>query len=402
MKNPSSYKLTPFFYTCGHAFYWSAIAAIGGYTALYLSEKGISDSITGIIVSATAVISIILQLTLSDYLDKNPHILSKNPLIVLSAAAAVLAAAVIFIEGIPLLIVAFYTLALALTRSMSSFLNTVAVKSDVHIPFAIPRGIGAGTYAFTCLIIGFILKETSAAIVMKIYVPLCVLLMLSFVFMKEDHIELSAAESTKEQNKSSYFTMLKNNPVMFWYIIACLLNGIGQSGCYTFLIRIVEDCGGGSAELGIAMFIQAFSEVPMTLMMSRIIKRFRADKLLLFSFIAYAARIFMLAIVKDIVWIYAAVCLNMFCVGIFSVASAHFSNIIAADDEKARSQALVFLAGGGGLGLILGSALSGLLIGTIGVRGQFVVSGILCVLAAAAMLICCRLYSKKLKTVANI
>lgn len=388
-KNQSK-KITALLYTLSHAFYWAALAALSGFTAVYLKSKGVSDSSTGAVVSVTAVAAILIQLAISDYLDKNPSFLAKKLIVFLCAVSSLMAILMLFIPE-PILIMIFYIISLSALRSVSPLLSTLSVTSELHISFAVPRGIGGAAYAVISLIAGFLIKKFSGDMIMIVYLPLCIMLGLSMAFMEEVH-KNAPAESTV--SSIGYIDILRKNKTLTLFLIACILNGAAQSASSTFLIRIIEDCGGSSGELGITLFIQSISGIPMTFLMAKIRKKFSADKLVLFSFFAFIFRISLLAFVRSIPAIYFTMLLNAFCIGIFCVSSVDFADEASKADEKARAQALLSLSSNSGIGQILGGAFSGLVIGLVGARAMFLICGILCALSFIVMIFCSRSFSK--------
>ena len=392
-KNP--YKFTPLFYSLAQAFYWGSMAIINGYTAVYLTSKGVSNTVIGTVVSLSTIIAIAIQLSLSSVLDKRPKTLSKVPVVILTSLSTLSIALMLIFPENATTILAFYTIALTLDKSSNSMLSTVSVKSDIHVAFGIPRMLGSGAYAVTSLCIGRLVDSLGASYLMYIYIPICACTALSMIFMREDHIETPPPK--KDSSSASYFSILKENKILRIFLVAVVLIGIGQSSCITFLIRIIEDCGGGTTQLGNAMFIQSFSEVPMLMLMATVFKDSRKDKLLIVSFLAYSVRIITLSFATVLPVVYLAASLNSVSVGIFSAASISFANIISKEEEKARCQALTVLAGSGGLGSVIGGMLSGVLLDTFGTRQTFFIGGSLCFVAFLIMIYISRLYGKTLK-----
>lgn len=376
METQNSYRFTPLFYGLGQAFFWSSTAIVSGYAAVYLSGIGVSDSLIGVIVALTTVTSIVIQLIISDYLDKHPKSLSKTPVITLSLMSFISILIMVIFPQAAELTVILYTLALTFEKSVSSMLINVSVKSDIHIPFAIPRMAGSAAYATTCLLLGRLVDNAGVSAIMYVYIPVCALSAVVMILMHEDHIY--SPPPAKKSADSSYFSILKSNKILRNFVLSGVFIGTGQSTCMTFLIRIVEECGGSGTELGTAMFIQSMCEVPMLILMATILKKSPSDKTLIVSALAYTSRIIILAFAQSIVTVYMAVALNFFCVGIYSVSSVKFAKLVSADDEKARAQSLVALSGSSGVGMVVGSALSGILMDLVGTRPTFLISGGLC------------------------
>lgn len=59
------------------------------------------------------------------------------------------------------------------------------------------------------------------------------------------------------RGRTTYRQMLQGNPTLLVFLGCILLNGIGNTASYTFIIRVVERLGGGTAEYGLSEFIRA-------------------------------------------------------------------------------------------------------------------------------------------------
>ena len=389
------YRSTPSLYALGQVFYYSSMAIIGGYTTVYLSSKGVSDSHIGFVISIATVTAIIIQLALSSALDKYPKTLSKTPVILLSFLSGLSVALMLIFPAKASTIIILYTIALTLDKSASSLMSTISVKSNIHITYAIPRMLGSAAYATTCLVFGKVIDRYGPSYLMYIYVPFCVITAIFMTLMPEDHIVTAAPK--RDCGGSSYFSIIKENRILRVFLIAIVILGIGHTSCLTFLIRVIEECGGGSAQLGITMSIQSFCEVPMLILMATALKNKRSDRLLIITFSAYVVRIMILAFARNIFTVYFVATMNMLCVGISSAATINFTNLISHEDEKARCQALTILAGGGGVGGVIGTSLSGILLDTFGTRTTFLIGGTICLAALLVMVYCSSLYGKTLE-----
>lgn len=393
MKKQQSGKSTALLYTACQAFYWAALAATSGFTAVFLVSKGVSDDGVGIAVSLAAVSGILMQLFSSGYLDGHPSFPAKFLIAGLCVISALTAFFSIFASA-PFVVITLYVLSLSTLRSISPVLSTLSVTSNIHIPFAVARGVGSTTYAFASLAVGLLIKKTTGSTIMAVYIPLCLMIGASIFFMREEHVNTPS----KDENVPSYTDILKGNRPFLLFLAACILNGVAQSASSTFLIRIIEECGGGAGELGIALFVQSASGIPVTFLMVKLRERISADKFVAFSFFAFIFRIAPLAFVKSVSAVYIIMAVNALCIGIFCVSSVDFADSVSRENEKARAQALLSLCSNSGIGQIIGGVFSGIVLDAFGVRPLFAICGVLCALSFIVMLLCIRFNSKPAKT----
>jgi PPP family 3-phenylpropionic acid transporter len=201
-------------------------------------------------------------------------------------------------------------------------------------------------------------------------------------------------KSVKAKNSSTSFKdMLLKNRILLVFLLAVLVNSGGQVATNTFLIRIVENLGGDTRTLGICMFLQAIVEFPIMAVSSFLMTKFKERYLLLVSFLCFAIKMFALANAASLGVVYGAMVFSIFCFGLFAVAMLVFVNRIVGITEKVRGQAVVSVFGS--FGGMIGNAVSGRMIDTVGLKAQLNISWIACLFAALLMLLCCVLFNRK-------
>lgn len=369
--------------------YWICSCCLSGFTAIYLAYKGFNDSIVGSVVSLIAFASILLQLLISKFSDTHPNISLKK--IILSMYMITMLSCVFFhyISPIKALTLILFVVALTFNGSAYGLINALYVrytKAGYDVDYGWPRGFGSIGYAVIAYVMGLLLEKYDSGILMTMYLIFSVFSFISLLMMP--NVEVKAE---KQVQQKGYIEILKGNKVLTIFLLASILSAISTSGAGTFLIRIIENVGKGTTELGIAMLIQAGAEIPVMFTSALIIKKFRSGSLLTVSLTANLVKVVCLCFATNMFMIYLCMAMSVLCYGIYGFASVYFINEIVKEDETVRGQSLVTLCYNNGIGTIIGGFLSGNLIALFGLKSMLLISSCIGVLA-----VCLMFYGRKL------
>ncbi|NLC33230.1 MAG: MFS transporter [Clostridiales bacterium] len=377
--------------------FWLAVCAYSGFLTIYLSSRGFSDSLIGLTSSIMCLLAIFLQLLISSFCDANPNKPLKK-IISTGLVACLLFLGVAAWIPMPIaLMILFYSLGGGFGSSVNGLLNAQfmqLINAGLPLQFGWPRAMGSVFYAGCALLGGSLIEHYSPAALMPLFAIACLVAIIIIQGMPDAN-RLPGRTPTvfpaeKGRQKVSLKSILKNNPVFSIFLAASVLIYMGQSASYLFLVRVVEHVGGSGKELGTAMFIQAFSEVPMMLLAPLLQKHFRVQNLLIVAFFAYFLRSFTLMIAGSISLIYLAVFFNMFCYGLYGITSVFFVDHLSRPGEKVRTQSLTVLCGSAAG--IISSLISGLVLENFGLQAMLIMLATVTFLGFILMLVCFRMY----------
>nr|MCR5271738.1 MFS transporter [Lachnospiraceae bacterium] len=275
--------------------------------------------------------------------------------------------------------------------SNNGFLNAQLVQfNNVGIParYGWPRGVGSISYAIAAYVFGIVIEKYTAKVLIPIFLVGAFVCMIAVLFMPNPYKDIDPAKYGAGKNgdeQVSYAQMLKGNKLLVIYLICAVLLGAGQSAGFTFMIRVVENLGGGAAEYGISEFVRAGVEMPMLFASPILLKKFSAKTLVTVSFIFNGIKVWLAAIAPSLGFIYMMSVMNVLCSGIYVFASVMFVNSIVGPREKVRAQALVVLCQS--IGSILGNSYAGVMLDVIGLRPMFLGAGSFAVLAGIIMIL---------------
>lgn len=386
--------------------YWSSICTLVGFSTVYLSHEGLSDTLIGLGYSLLGVLSIVLQMVISNFSDHHNKIPLKYILAGMFVIAIVCCASLLLIP-LPIAgIVAFFIVAEAFQSSASGLTNALLmqyVDRGLPVNYGWPRSIGSIGYAGSAFILGRFVASHPPTILISIFIAISAAAVLSVMAMPNPdrmaavyHME-SASMAGKEREETpvtAYWQMLRGNPTLIVFLCACVVAAVGQSAGTTFLIRIMESAGGGTKEMGIGMLIQSGAELPMMLLSGYLLKKFKSGHILVVSLFCGFLKILFLALAPSLGYIYGALAFSVFCFGLFGFASVFYVNGLVKPTEKVRAQSLVTLCYNHGLGSIIGNLYSGSVMDTWGLKTLLTISWMICLGSAALMLISTRLKAK--------
>lgn len=386
-------------YAALQGIYWAGACAMTAFTAVYLAWQGFSDAQIGYTAALIYFATITLSLGLSSYSDKHPAIPLRKLMTTLFLTALGAAALLHFAELPILLMVAAYTVGCCTDNCLGTLTTSLMMQylnGGLPVRYGWPRGVGSIVYALTAFLLGILMDRHSPGVLMPAFLLLDLLAVAVLWMMPKPPLSARQEPPFRESGgKDSYFAMLRRNPTLVLLLLACILSGMGSCPVSTYRIRLIERLGGGSAQLGRMVFLDAGIELPMMLLSARLLRRFKVETLLTFSFAASAVKVLLLNLAGSMGMLYAATMMNFFSFGIYGFASVLFANAIVAPGETVRSQSLLSLCYTSGLGGILGNLLSGALIDRMGLRNLLFLDFGLCVAGAGIMLWCRSQYQKQ-------
>lgn len=378
-------------YAASQGTFWFSFCAIASFIAIYLGYRGLSNTQIGLTTSLGSGMAIVLQLILSNVLDKHPELPIKRLMTVLFLISISAAACLHFLTLPTALMILCFSTAHAMEVSNDSYLNAQLVQfNNAGIPahYGWPRGIGSLCYSLAAYIFGRLVEAHSPDVLMPFFMVGTAVSMGFVLLMPIPQMSPEKQAARQTQHHTSYREMLTGNRMLVVYLCCTMLNSMGNMAGYTFIMRVVERLNCGMAEYGVSEFIRAAAEVPALFASGLLLARFKPKTMITASFFFYGLRLVLLAIAPSIGVVYAASALNMVCVGLSTFSAVMFVNSIVRDTEKVRGQSLSMLCGS--IGAIIGSGYAGFMIDAVGLNAMLLTSTVCCMAASAGMLFLCK------------
>lgn len=370
-----SYQLT-------HMLFWSGYAIIWSYTAVYLQARGYQSQTIGMVTGIGAVISVLLQPFLAGCISKNSHMSNAGNVMLLKIVAVGLA--FLMMQKLPGLytVAVLFTVIAAVEATIPSILSSIAmecVNEGIEMNYGVARGLGSVCYAVCALFLGYAVSFWGEDYLIILYVLLSILnVIVVFLFQRLHKKECPVQqEEATEKVQVSMLSLLKKYPCLKYFFAAAVLFFMSHNMLGVFLPMIIEQAGGDSSKLGIALAISAMTELPVMSYFAKLSKKISTDKLLIYSGIFFTLKSAMALVAGNVGIVYLVQFLQFGGFALFTPASVYFINEALDKDDCNVGQALLG-ACTLGLGGTFGNILGGMLIDFAGLFSMLLTSTILC------------------------
>jgi len=209
----------------------------------------------------------------------------------------------------------------------------------------------------------------------------CFLLLFLFI-RKIPQVEVEK----KEKQRFELRRLFKNKRIIFILFIAFVIQ-VAQGFNFAFLGVYIQELGFTSREIGIAHFLSVLLEIPVFLVIDRVLRRFSVITVTIFCGFIITLRMLMLFAAADMSLIYMSMLSNgISFIGVY-YSCATFINREMDSDLKSTGQSMLAICQMG-LGNITGSLLGGYISMYAGIRYAYLcfglTLGIVCVICTAA------------------
>ena len=381
------------------ATFWTGYCALGMFITLFLENRGLSYTQIGITAAAAALVSVFLQLLISDFSDRHNLIPLKRMIAVILVIGIMMSASLMLVPSSVAFVMIAMVISTAGMRSIAGLLNGLVMQlknAGVPLNFGIPRGVGSFAFAVAAWILGYLIDKTSPEIVLPAHIIFATLATISVLLMpRPDRVPAGqqyATPAVDNENMRSIPAMIRANPTLLFLMLAMIASFSGQNITFIFLIKIIQNAGGTPADLGTALMIQTGAELPAMFLSVWLLKKFGSKKLLTLSFAAFFLKLLAISLASNIQLVLLAMLIGIFGLGIFIFASVYFVNEIVRESEKIRGQAISGVIDG--ISSVLGSLMGGWVIDNWGLPALLGISTGLCLLGLILMLLAGRFYKR--------
>ena len=388
--------------------YWFLHGNVANFASVYLLDRGISNSVIGIMMAFACCGAILVQALSSGWADRVGIRALKILLIGADMTLAACSLICILFGGSPSVIPAgFYVMMLVVTQMLLPFVNAVGTESinrGMKINFGIARGIGSVGFAAMSVAVGqiagrFGAKALPFSILAAAFIHfLCVSRFWTKLrragAISEGKVSVRgddgiSAEDTggrkafgKGKSSAGGRAFLRKYHYFGFLMAAYVLVFCCHVYMNSFLFQIVLDKGGDSAGLGIAMAIAAASELPVMFFFDRMLRHRNAAFWMKLSAFFFALKGLGQLLAPNMTVLYIAQLLQMPGWGLVSVASVRYIDQVMQQEDKVKGQAYINMPLT--FAKIIGTMTGGLLIDGIGAKGMLLTAVI--VSAAGAIM----------------
>lgn len=345
---------------CG---FWALFAAIVSYQAALLQGRGFSNSQIGILVAVRCLAGIILQPLLGGWADRHPNIPLKH-IVNLSLLISLVFSLWFTLDpamGFVPTVLIFFILG-GLELSSYPLMDAMAVQFihiGIPIRYSLGRGMGSLAYAVTCVLLGLQANRFGVESTLLTHAVLSVLEMALVATFPTFRAPSETSTSQTCGQPHSSLALLRAYPRFALMLLGIFFAITAVLPLSNFLINILQAKGGGEAQLGLALFLMGASELPGSMVFTRLQRRgVSSAHLLLLSAVFILLKAAALLLAPSVALILLVQPIQMLGYGIFTPASVFYVSESIPPEDQVRGQTLMMVASNG-----LGGMASGLLAG---------------------------------------
>lgn len=350
--------------------YWASFCVIYAFATVFLLSRGFESSMIGVIIAAGNILGVVLQPMVASIADRSEKISLHKLTAMLSIIMILLLVLLYFVPNGLLAVAVLFLLTDTFLQVIQPLINSVSVyyvNQGVSVDFGAARGIGSLSYAAASYILGIVVEKfgTRSILMAGILVALVLLVTVLSMPVLSSSAASRLGEKEPEQNDAGLiiFAGRYKNFMLTLAGITLLFTFHNMNNAY--LIKVIENVGGTSADMGRMLSIAAVTELPVMFLFSRISKHFKSSTLLMVSsaFFSIRAAGFMLA--GNVMTMYLAAMLQIGSFALYIPSSVYYVNETMLDQDKFKGQAVMTATNT--LGGVFGSLFGGFLIDNAGV-----------------------------------
>ena len=350
------------------------------YVVFYLGMFGFQDHTIGTIVSISAVIGFVLQGMLGRIIDTHPKWYWRNLLIVLGIFVLIVCGLILICQLInigSLMLGGLYAVFIIITLGMGPLVNTSSFYYTAHgrpVNFGVARGIGSVVFAPVSYIIGVFSAQMGVIFIPIFGVVVSLLFILSTIILPD----LGSAYASGDMQSSSKTSLvsrdfIQRNKYFILMALGICMVLILHNIVNSFLIRMVENVGGTSDALGIALAIAAICEIPVLFLYESFVKRFNISSqfLIFLACMFFVIRGILYLFATSVIIIYAVQILQSVTFALLIASKTHYADEGVGEEDKATGQSIMSMTEASGM--VLGSAVGGWALSLGGINMMYIV-----------------------------
>ncbi len=370
-------------YTLINVTYFIAFCTIHAMAAVFLLDNGFSNTLVGVLLALANILSAIAQPVVAGIIDR-PGPLTNRRFILIAVTVILAGSLILFtVPGNRPVIFVIYALIYMVQFVYQPVMTALFFeyeKAGCRIYYGLARGLGSAGFAVTSAIVGGAVARYGVRILLIINV---ISMLLSaavvYTFRKPegeggpDGIGDGSAETASPNSRPSF---ARAYPAFMVFLAGTVCFFFAHNMINDFMIQIIRSLGGGETELGYSNFLQAILELPVMAVIGLVLKRIKADRLLILSGAAFFVKILILIFAGNMAMMYLSQSMQLFAYAVFIPASAYYVNSHMSDADQVKGQA--FVTSAITVGGVFSNLLSGVILDHAGITAMLVTGTAVC------------------------
>lgn len=341
-------KLLNLEYGSIHCTYWMLYGPLSSFAAAFLLARGSSNSEIGMVIALASVLAIFVQPLLADTADRSARFTVERIMMLIGGIIALLAFSLTLMPGKSFLLLAVYVVLITLHTSIQPFTNALNFRLEecgVHMNYGLCRSGGSLGYSVLVALLGSLVIRYGTELIPKVSVLIAILFILSVMLTMRTfrRLSVSAAKSSAREDDYEEIDLIDFVKRNRWFVVMSIgvfFLFIHNQMLNNFMLQLVENVGGDSADMGRILSLMAFLEIPTMLLFDRINRRFSLSFLIKFAAVGFALKITGVFLAGSVGQIFASQFLQLISFGLFLPAIVKYIDSIMSKGEAVKGQAL--------------------------------------------------------------
>ena len=368
-------------------FYWMAVCSMYGFTAIFLSSKGLSNTGIGAAAGGACILSIFFSPLLSSLSSKYNKISLQQYLMAGMAVSALCYVLTAFIELPAAVLIVLFMIGCCISMSLNSFLSQISmdyIEDGAKLSFGTARGLGSISYAISAVLFTQLASWFTPSFLALMFAAAAG----GFTVLLQT-IQPVYAKSTAGQEKSGTLTgCIQRYPVYFLILVGFALVFAAAAALATYLINIIHVHGGSDSLYGIAVYCMAASEMPVMAASDKLIKRFGSMKLIAAAGLFYVLRNTLIAASPNLGILLLGMAFQGVSFGLMTAVITVYVSQNLKKPDQVMGQTMICLMTTG-VGSTIGNVLGGWMIDNMGMEALFSGCIVITLEGAAIMIAAC-------------
>lgn len=354
-------------YSLIQAIYIMGYCSIYSYAAVFLLARGFSNSQVGLTLTLSSVLGLLVQPVVANFADKTKKYALRT-IVAAMLLGMIVFALLLFIIPKPVLGVGIlYVILLTFFATQIPLVTTMSmdhINSGVPINYSLARGIGSFAFAILSIVLGYLVDDFGAGVIMLVNIALG---LFAFVLVLSFQKAKRGGEGSVEGDvqPSGLLQFAKGNKRFIAIVGSISILFFSHVTISTFMIQIIENVGGSSADMGMANSIAAIVELPAMALFPLLYKKVHnAGLLMKISAVAFVVKTVVTLLAPSVFWVYVSMSLQFFAYAMFIPASVYYVNEVISGADQNKGQALMGMVMG--ISGLLGNILGGVMLDTSG------------------------------------
>lgn len=344
-----------FSYGCVHGTYWMIYGIVSSFASVFLLGRGYLNTEIGVILAVANVVAVVIQPLAADLADRSKRVSTIGISQIMTIMMMVMTVGLFALRGKSMALSVIFILLIAWHTAVQPLINSLSFKlsdSGVHINFGMARSVGSLSYSVLCAVLGVLVERLgievlpiSAEIVMAMMAVSLLLTKVQYdktkALYKENETGLAETAVSKETaSEINLLEFIRRNKIFFIANIGVIGLYFSNSVMNNYLMQIVTEVGGNSADMGRILSLMAFLEIPTLVFFDKLRKKFTCQFMLKIAAIGFTIKILMCHIAASVAMILAAQVFQLIAFGLFLPAMVHFIDEIMSEGEAVKGQSV--------------------------------------------------------------